>query len=44
MLDSATTLDGSNKIFVSLHMLQNEEGAVTPKAGVILTSTSNNTV
>lgn len=25
-------------------MLQNEEGAVTPKAGVILTSTSNNTV
>lgn len=38
VLDSARTLNGSNKIFLSLHMLQNGEGALTPK--VILTFSS----
>ena len=40
MLDSARTLNGSNKIFLSLHMLQKGEGALTPKVGLILTFTS----
>lgn len=40
MLDSARTLNGSNKIFLSLHMSQNGKGALTAKAGVILTFTS----